>query len=68
MLGAQQRGAQLLSGPQAITRSEQTLWLTSSIHLTLDVDTMQGQFEQQYLRALPTGDENEIELATFNLR
>ena len=67
VLGAQQRGAQLLSGPQAITRGSQTLWLTAGIHLTLDVDTMQGQFEQQYLRALATGDENEIELAKYNL-
>ncbi|MGN0995458.1 MAG: metallophosphoesterase [Candidatus Ventricola sp.] len=68
VLGAQQRGAQLLSGPQAVTRGDQTLWLTAGIHLTLDVDTMQGQFEQQYLRALSTHDDNEIELAKFNLR
>ena len=67
VLGAQQRGAQLLSGPQAITRGNQTLWLTAGIHLTLDVDTMQGQFEQQYLRALATQDENEIELSKYNL-
>lgn len=68
VLGAQQRGAQLLSSPQLITRGEQSLWLTTTAHLNLDIDTMQGQFEQQYLRALDGGDENEIELAKHNLQ
>lgn len=68
VLGAQQRGAQLLSSPQAITRGEQTLWLMTGHHLTLDIATMQGQFELQYLRALDAGDENEIELAKHNLK
>ncbi|MGN0774122.1 MAG: metallophosphoesterase [Candidatus Ventricola sp.] len=68
VLGAQQRGAQLLASPQAVTRGEQTLWLMAGNHLSLDVDTMQGQFELQYLRALDSGDDNEIELATHNLR
>lgn len=68
VLGAQQRGAQLLASPQAVTRGEQTLWLMAGNHLSLDVDTMQGQFELQYLRALDAGDENEIELARHNLK
>ena len=68
VLGAQQRGAQLLSSPQAITRGEQTVWIMAGNHLSLDVDTMQGQFELQYLKALDSGDENEIELARYNLK
>ena len=50
VLGAQQRGAQLLSSPQAIARGAQTVWLMAGNHLSLDVDTMQGQFE---LRSIP---------------
>jgi len=68
VLGAQQRGAQLLSSPQAITREGGTLWLTNAGNMNIDIDTMQGQFELQYLRALHGGDENEIELATYNLK
>lgn len=67
VLGAKQRGAHLLSSPAAVTRGEQTLWLTTGALLSLDIDTMQGQYEQQYLRALSSGDENEIELAVHNL-
>ena len=68
VLGAQQRGAQLLSSPQAITREGGTLWLTNAGNMNIDIETMQGQFELQYLRALRGGDENEIELATYNLK
>ena len=68
VLGAQQRGAQLLSAPQAVTRGEQSLWLMAGKHLSLDVDTMQGQYEQQYLRALVSEDDNEIELAKHHLQ
>ncbi|MGN0776347.1 MAG: metallophosphoesterase [Candidatus Ventricola sp.] len=68
VLGAQQRGAQLLASPQSVTRGDQTLWLMAGNHLSLDVDTMQGQYEQQYLRALDSGDENELELARHNLK
>jgi len=68
VLGAQQRGAQLLSSPQAITREGSTLWLTNAGNMNIDIDTMQGQFEQQYIRAMRGGDENEIELATYNLK
>ena len=67
VLGAQQRGATLLSAPQQIERGSQTLWLTTGAHLTLDIDTMQPQFEAGYRRAMQSGDENEIELATYNL-
>ena len=67
VLGAQQRGAQLLASPQAVTRDGQTLWLMAGNHLSLDVDTMQGQFELRYLSAQAGGDENEIELAAYNL-
>ncbi|MBQ4264311.1 MAG: metallophosphoesterase [Clostridia bacterium] len=68
VLGAQQRGAQLLTAPQSITRGDQSLWLTTISHLNLDVDTMQIHFEQQYLSALSSGDENAIELAAHNLK
>ncbi|MBQ2948741.1 MAG: metallophosphoesterase [Clostridia bacterium] len=68
VLGANQRGAQLLSSPQAISRKNGTFWLCTPAQLNLDIDTMQGQFEQQYLRARRSGDENEIELATYNLQ
>lgn len=67
VLGAQQRGAHLLSAPVAVTRDEQTLWLTTGSQLNLDLDTMQGQFELQYLGALASGDENAVELAAYNL-
>ena len=68
VLGAQQRGATLLSSPQRIDRGRQTLWLSTPAQLTLDLHTMQVQYEQSYLRARSGGDENEIELATYNLR
>ena len=68
VLGAQQRGAQLLSSPVAITRDDQSLWLTTGSLLNLDLETMQGQFEQHYLAALSSGDENAIELAKHNLK
>lgn len=68
VLGAQQRGAKLLSSPQAITREASTLWLTNAGNMNIDIDTMQGQFELQYIKALRNSDENEIELATYNLK
>lgn len=68
VLGAQQRGAELLSSPQAITREESTLWLTNAGNMNIDIGIMQGQFEQQYIRAMRGGDESEIELATYNLK
>lgn len=68
VLGARQRGATLLSSPESITREDQTLWLTTNTHLSVDMDTLQRQYEQQYLAALDGGDENEIELATYNLQ
>lgn len=67
VLGAQQRGAHLLSAPIFFERDGQKLWLTTSALLNLDLDTMQGQFERQYLNALQSGDENEIELSKYNL-
>ena len=67
VLGAQQRGAQLLSAPISITRGNQSLWLTTGSLLNLDLDTMQGQYELQYLSALSEGDENAIELGKYNL-
>jgi len=68
VLGAQQRGAKLLSSPQAITREDAVLWLTNAGNMNIDIDTMQGQFELQYLRAISSGDENAVELATHNLK
>ena len=67
VLGAQQRGAQLLSAPIAVADGKQSIWLTTGSLLNLDLDTMQAQFEQQYLGALASADENAIELAAHNL-
>lgn len=67
VLGAQQRGAQLLSVPQRIERDGQTIWLTTPANLTLDLDAMYEQYAQQYFAAQKSGDDNEIELATFNV-
>lgn len=68
VLGVQQRGAQQLTAPVSFTRGGQRVWLTASTQLTLDVDAMQAQYEQQYLQALSSGDENAIELASSFLR
>lgn len=68
ILGAQQRGAQLLSSPQLIERDGHSLWLTTSALLSLDLETMQEQFERQYLDVLGSQDENEIDLAKYNLQ
>jgi len=68
VLGAQQRGATLLHAPLPLTSQEQTIWLMPSTSLNLDVNTMQGQYEQQYLHALSSGDKNAEELAAFNLK
>ena len=68
VLGTKQRGGQLLSSPVRIERDGHVLWLTTSALLSLDLDTMQEQFERQYLDALADGDENAIELTTYNLQ
>ncbi len=68
VLGAKQRGGLLLSAPVRIERDGHVLCLTTSALLNLDMDTMQEQFERQYLDALAEGDENAIELATYNLQ
>lgn len=68
VLGARRRGAQLLSAPVRIERDGHALWLTTSALLSLDMDTMQEQFERQYLDALSGGDENAIELTAYNLQ
>ncbi len=67
VLGAKQRGAIMLSAPQSVERDGQTLWLTTLAQLNLDIDTMQPQFELSYLNAMESGDDNEIELAKYNL-
>ncbi len=67
VLGAAQRGAQLLSYPVMIEREDARIWLTTSAFLSLDLDSMQGQYERQYLAALDSRDENEIELAAYHL-
>ena len=67
VLGARQRGAQLISAPQGVERDGQTLWLTTSSLLSLDLDAAQTQFELRYLDAQASGDENAIELAAYNL-
>ena len=68
VLGTKQRGGQLLSSPVRIERDGHVLWLTTSALLSLDLDAMQEQFERQYLDALADGDENAIELTTYNLQ
>ena len=68
VLGARQRGAILLSAPQSVERDGRRLWLATSSQLSLDLNTMQRQFEQQYLAAQKGGDQNEIELAEYNLQ
>lgn len=67
VLGASQRGAQLLSSPVSIERDGQRIWLAATTQLSLDLDGMQGQYEQQYLAALGRQDENEIEMTAFQL-
>jgi len=67
VLGAAQRGAQLLSSPVCIEREGQRLWLMTRAQLSLDIDTMQSQYERQYLSALSGGDDNQIELAAYQL-
>ncbi|MBR5560138.1 MAG: metallophosphoesterase [Clostridia bacterium] len=67
VLGAQRRGAQLLSSPVLIEREGKRIWLTTSAQLSLDLDAMQSQYERQYLEALEKQDENEIELAAYHL-
>ena len=46
VLGARRRGAQMLSAPVRIERDGHALWLTTSALLSLDMDTMQEQFER----------------------
>lgn len=67
VLGAQQRGAELLRSPKPIEGETQTLWLLTAAQLSLDLETMQQQYEQAFLRASDTKDSNEIELAKYNL-
>lgn len=67
VLGAEQRGAQWLSTPQEVARGDQSLWICTTAQLSLDIDTMQPQYEQRYLNALSSGNDSEIELATHNL-
>ncbi|MBQ7825279.1 MAG: metallophosphoesterase [Clostridia bacterium] len=68
VLGAQQRGAIWLNAPEAITRDSQSIWFCTTAQLSLDMDTMQPQYEQHYLNALDSGNQNAIELATHNLK
>lgn len=67
VLGAQQRGAQYLSAPLVLEREGHLLYLTTPQYLNLDLDTMQHQYEQQYVRALASGDASELELAAHHL-
>lgn len=67
VLGAEQRGAVWLNAPQQITRGSQSLWLCTTAQLSLDLNTMQPQYEQRYLNALDSGNDNEIELAAHTL-
>lgn len=68
VLGARQRGAELLSSPQCIERNGQRIWISTSAQLSVDVNAMRSQYEKQYVDALAAGDENAIELATYNLQ
>ncbi len=67
VLGARQRGGQMLSAPVRLQRGDAVLWLLTPSQLSLDLDTLQRQYELQYLEAQAGGDENAIELASYNL-
>ena len=67
VLGLRQRGGLLLSHPQYIQRASQKIWFLSLTQLTLDASMMETQYEEAYLTAVENEDENEIELAKFNL-
>ena len=67
VLSAQARGATLLSSPWHLERGGQTLWLTTSAHLNLDIDAMLPQFEASYRRAQADGDNAALSLAAYNL-
>ena len=67
VLGSQARGATLLSSPWRLERGGQTLWLTTSAHLNLDIDAMLPQFEASYRRAQADGDNAALSLAAYNL-
>ena len=67
VLGADARGAQLLGSPVSIEREGQRIWLTTRSQMSLDLDAMQQQYERQYLSAISSGDENHIEMTTYQL-
>ena len=68
VLGAQQRGAQYLTTPQVLERGGFKLYLTTPQQLNLDLDAMQHQYEQQYVRALSEDDPCALELAAHHLK
>lgn len=68
VLGAQQRSAQYLAAPQVVERDGSLLYFTTPAQLNLDLDTLQRQYEQQYIRALSSHDDNELELAAHHLQ
>lgn len=68
VLGARQRGAQYLSAPQVLEREGHKLYLATPQHLILDLDTMQHQYEQQYIRASEADDASGVELAAHYLK
>ena len=68
VLGAQQRGALYLTTPQVLDRDGFKLYLTTPHQLNLDLDAMQRQYEQQYVRALSEDDTCGIELAAHYLQ
>jgi len=68
VLGAQQRGAQYLTTPQVLERGGHKLYLTTPQQLNIDLDAMQLQYEQQYIRALSADDPCAVELAAHHLK
>ncbi|MBQ8128671.1 MAG: metallophosphoesterase [Clostridia bacterium] len=68
VLGCQQRGARWLTSPVLLSAGPQDVWLAPSSDLSLDTESQQARFEQLYLLAKESGDENEIELAEYQLR
>ncbi len=68
VLGARQRHATYLSSPQCIERNGQRLWFLSLTSATLDVTQLLPLYEKRLLTAKAGKDENEIELAEFQLK
>ena len=68
VLGAEHRGAKLLNAPVLLASKSVSIWVASSSELNLDIDSQQRRFEELWLNAKSTGDENQTDLAEYNLK